>query len=162
MTQLLVSGLKASAFRVTVTFRDDEDRKTFEQEDIFDWLETTRRVDERVAILVTTVFPAVLGDVLNCFYEALETSRKGKLGVSFILIRKPLQESLFLLESIVADRKEFADKLTSAPLKLRGQKAGGMDCFETKFRAKGVHGGKLYLVPRGVICITPRPHNVGI
>jgi len=127
MTQLLISGHKASAFTVTVKFRDDADRKAFEQEDIFDWLEATRRVDERVAILVTIVFPAVLGDMLHCFYEALETSRKGKMGVSFTLIRKPLQESLFILESIVADRKDFADKLTLAPLKLGSQKAGGIE-----------------------------------
>src|SRR5579875_2489264 len=116
MTQLLVSGRKASAFTVTVEFRDDADRRGFEEGDIFDWLEATRRIDERIAILITTVFPAVLGDMLHCFYEALETSRKGKLGVSFILIRKPLQESLFLLESIVADRTGFAERLTSDPL----------------------------------------------
>ena len=127
MTQLIISGRKASAFTVTVTFRDDADRKAFEKGDIFDWLEASRRVDERVAILVTTVFPAVLGDMLHCFYEALETSRKGKLGVSFTLIRKPLQESLFLLKSIVANRENFADKLTSDPLTLRSQKAGGVE-----------------------------------
>jgi hypothetical protein len=115
MTQLLVSGHKASAFTVTVKFRDDTDRKAFEEQDIFDWLAATRRADERVAILVTIVFPAILWDMLHCFYEALETSRKGKLGVSFTLIRKPLQESLFVLESIVADRKDFADKLSLAP-----------------------------------------------
>jgi hypothetical protein len=75
MTQLLVSGHKASAFTVTVAFRDDADQKAFEEGDIFDWLEASRRVDERIAILVTTVFPAFLGDMLHCFYEALETSR---------------------------------------------------------------------------------------
>lgn len=134
MTQLLVSGRKASAFTVTVTFRDDADRKAFEEGDIFDWLEASRRVDERVAILVTTVFPAVLGDMLHCFYEALETSRKGKLGVSFMLIRKPLQESLFLLESMVADRKYFADRLTSAPLELGSQKAGGVEAHTKRIQ----------------------------
>jgi hypothetical protein len=50
--------------------------------------------------------------MLHCFYKALETSGKGKLAVSLMLIRKPLQESLFVLESIVADRTNFAYKLT--------------------------------------------------
>jgi hypothetical protein len=134
MTQLLVSGYNASAFTVTIKFRDDRDRKAFEEDDIFDWLEASRRVDERVAILVAIVFPAVLGDMLHCFYEALETSRKGKLSVSFMLIRKPLQESLFLLESIVADRHSFADRITSDPLQLRSQKAGGVEAHTKRIQ----------------------------
>jgi len=127
MTQLLVSGEKASAFQSTIKFRDEADRQSFEKaDDIFVWLEQSRRVDERAAILVTTVLPAVLSDMLHCFYEALETSRKGKLGITFMLIRKPLQESLFVLESVIADRHEFAEKLSSDPVKLGSQKAGGM------------------------------------
>lgn len=99
MTQLLVSGMKASAFKRIFEFRDDADKLALEEAgDVFAWLEQTRRVDERAALLVSTIFPAVLSDALHCFYEALELSRKAKLSITFILIRKPLQESLFLLE----------------------------------------------------------------
>lgn len=108
MTQLLVSGEKASAFSMTFNFRDEEDRAAFEKaDDIFVWLEQSRRVDEQAAFLVTTVFSAVLSDMLHCFYEALEVSRKGKLTFSFMLVRKPLQESLYLLESVLADRSDL-------------------------------------------------------
>jgi len=65
--------------------------------------------------------------MLHCFYEALETSRKAKLGVSFMLLRKPLQESLYVLETIIADRSGFAQKLTSDPVKLWSQDAGGRE-----------------------------------
>lgn len=134
MTQLLISGRKASAFKVAIRFRDDADREAFEKSDIFSWLEASRRVDERVAVLVSTVFPAILGDMLHCFYEALETSRKGKLAISFMLIRKPLQESLFVLESIVSDRQGFAEKLTDDPIKLGSQKAGGVEAHTKRIQ----------------------------
>jgi hypothetical protein len=134
MAQLLLSGHKASAFKVAIQFRDDADREALEKGDIFSWLEASRRVDERIAILVSTVLPAVLGDMLHCFYEALETSRKGKLSISFMLIRKPLQESLFLLEAIVADRQNFAEKLTYDPIKLGSQKTGGVEAHAKRIQ----------------------------
>jgi hypothetical protein len=65
--------------------------------------------------------------MLHCIYEALDSSRKTKLNITYMLIRKPLQESLFLLESVVADRFDFAEKLATEPLKLRALKAGGVD-----------------------------------
>jgi hypothetical protein len=44
-----------------------------------------------------------------------------------MLLRKPLQESLFVLESVIADRSDFADKLTNDPVKLWSQSAGGVE-----------------------------------
>jgi hypothetical protein len=73
------------------------------------------------------MFPAILGDMLHCFYEALETSRKAKLGISFMLLRKPLQESLYVLEAVIADRADFAKKLTEDPIKLWSQGIGGRE-----------------------------------
>jgi hypothetical protein len=126
MCQLLVSGEKASVFWTSVDIRDEADRLALEQADnVFVWLQQTRRIDERATVLVTTIFPRVLSDMLHCIYEALETSRKAKLIISFMLVRKPLQESLFLLESIVVDRLDFAEKLVSAPTRLWSQGAGG-------------------------------------
>jgi hypothetical protein len=127
MAQLLISGRKSEIFNIRIAFRNEEDRQNFEaMDDVFVWLQNSRRVDERANLLVTTVFPAVLGDMLHCVYESLETSRKGKLGISFMLLRKPLQEGLFLLESVIADRHDFADKLASDPAKLWSQGAGGV------------------------------------
>jgi hypothetical protein len=128
MTQLLVSGLRARAFHVSFDLPDDAAKRELENaSDIFEWLEKHRTPEDRAAVLVTTMFPAILGDMLNCFYKALETSRKAKLGISFMLLRKPLQESLYVLEAVIADRAEFAKKLTEDPIKLWSQGIGGRE-----------------------------------
>jgi hypothetical protein len=77
--------------------------------------------------LVNTVFPAVLSDMLHCIYEALESSRKGKLNITFMLLQKALQESLFLFEAMAVDRAEFANTLATDPVKLYSQTAGGAE-----------------------------------
>jgi hypothetical protein len=88
MTQLLVSGMRASAFHVTFALNDPAARAALENsDDILDWVSRYRTQEERSAVLVTTVFPAVLSDMLHCFYEALETSRKGKLTIAYMLLR---------------------------------------------------------------------------
>jgi len=137
LAKFLVSGEKQGAFFTSIQFKDDANRHAFEQSrDIFEWLEETRRFDERAELLATTVLPAALSDMLHCIYEALTTSRKAKLAVSYMLLRKPLQETLYLLESIVLNRKEFSEKLISDPMKLRGLKAGGMEAHSR--RVQGV------------------------
>ncbi len=66
MAQLLVSGRRASAFKVNIKFRDKADRLAFEKADnVFVWLEQSRRVEERARLLITSVFPAVLGETLE-------------------------------------------------------------------------------------------------
>jgi hypothetical protein len=123
-----VSGEKARAFHVSFDLPDEAAKREFESaSDIFEWLEKHRTPEDRAAVLVATMFPAVLSDMLHCFYEALETSRKAKLGISFMLLRKPLQESLYVLEAVIADRAEFAQKLTKDPIKLWSQGIGGRE-----------------------------------
>lgn len=135
LAQLLKSGEEGGFFRTTITFNDEADRVSFEQaEDIFDWLEETQRLNDRTSILTTTVFPAILSDMLHCIYEALESSRKAKLNVTYMLVRKPIQESLFLLETIVVNPNDFAAKLAVDPLKLRGEKAGGLDAHTRRIQ----------------------------
>jgi hypothetical protein len=135
MAQLLLSGRHAKAFHIRFEFRDQEDKLSFEQtDDIFLWLEQTRRDDERVALIVSTVFPAILSDMLHCIYEVLETSRKGKLTISYMLLRKPIQESLFVLESIILDQPGFASKLATTPGTMGSQKAGGVEVHRKRIQ----------------------------
>lgn len=63
--------------------------------------------------------------MLHYIYETPETSRKAKLNVSYSLLRKPIQESLYVLEAVSVDRGEFSRKLSEDPLKLYSQGAGG-------------------------------------
>lgn len=135
LAQLLKSGAEGGFFRTTIAFEDEADRISFEKtEDIFCWLEETQRLNDRTSILTTTVFPAVLSDALHCIYEALESSRKAKLNITYMLLRKPIQESLFLFETIIINPHDFAAKLATDPLKLRGEKAGGLDAHTRRIQ----------------------------
>lgn len=127
MARLLQAGERSGIFKVSLALTDDERRSFEETDDILDWVMEHRSPEERSAVLVTMVFPAVLSDMLHCVYETLETSRKAKLNVSYMLLRKPIQESLYLLETAVADRVAFATKLSADPLKLWSQGAGGCE-----------------------------------
>ena len=128
LAQLLVSGSKSGAFVARIPLDEPGDVDAFAaHSDLFEWLETSGRVRDRAKILKSIVLPAVLSDMLNCIYEALQSSKKGKLNVSYILLRKPLQESLYMLESIIIDELDFASKLATNPLLLRPKNAGGLD-----------------------------------
>jgi len=70
--------------------------------------------DEEVdEIIKRQIFDAVLCDFLHYLYTALDTSEKGKLSVSFALLRKPFKDNLFILEWILADPKDFFKKFRS-------------------------------------------------
>lgn len=128
VAQLLVSGMEQGIFVTNLTFHDEKDLIDFERaNDLIDWLKKSGRIDDEADVLVTTAFPAVLSDMLHCIFEALEASRKGKLAVAYMLLRKPFQESLYLLESVVADKASFAKMIAEDPVGLRPQNAGGID-----------------------------------
>lgn len=128
IAQLLASGMQHGIFVTDLSFKDEQDKAAFEQaEDLFDWLSLSERMEEEHDVLVTMAFPAVLSDMLHCIFEALEASRKGKLAIAYMLLRKPLQESLYLLEAVVADKAAFSEMIANDPLKLRPKNAGGLD-----------------------------------
>ena len=128
MVQIIASGEEGNFFTTTINLEDNHESKSLENsDDIFAWLEAKNRFNDRAKVLKITIFPALLSDMLHCIYEVLETSRKGKLGISYMLIRKPIQESLYLLEAIVLDELDFSEKLSENPLKLRSQNAGGVN-----------------------------------
>jgi hypothetical protein len=133
MAQLLVSSEKSGVYSATFEFLDEEDRLAFEAaEDVFDWFDRTDRVEEKSEFLRLTVFPALLSDALHFIYEALECSRKAKLNVAYALIRKPIQENLFVLESIAVGLAEFSGKFENSPMLLRAQKAGGIEVHRAR------------------------------
>ncbi|NWA24526.1 hypothetical protein HX866_06455 [Pseudomonas gingeri] len=128
LAQLLASGTKQEIFVTSISLNDEQDKSALDQaDDLIEWLKLSGRMDDEVDVLVTMAFPAVLSDMLHCIFEALEASRKGKLAIAYMLLRKPFQESLYLLESVVADKKSFANMIADDPSKLRPQNAGGID-----------------------------------
>lgn len=133
LVELVRSAEENGAFSQTFQFRDDDDRRAFENAtDIFDWIDRTGRKEEHTELLRRFVFPALLSDLLHFVYQALESSRVASLAVAYSLIRKPLQESLFVFETIATDAHGFAERLANNPLELRSQKAGGIDAHRRR------------------------------
>lgn len=128
LVEIMHSGEKQKVFDYQLSFQSESERKELEEaENIFDWFENCGREKDFAKFLRQAVFPALLSDMLHFIYEALESSRKGKLNVTYALIRKPIQESLFVFEEIISDVDQFAAHLRNRPQSLRSQKIGGID-----------------------------------
>lgn len=126
LAELVASGHKEKIFTAQIKLANLNQEDSLNRlGDIFLWLETEELFEQRAVVLKTVVLPAVIKDMLDCIYEGLMASRKSKLNITFMLIRKPIQESLYLLESMVLD--EFTDYMVNDPLKLRQKNAGGID-----------------------------------
>ena len=119
LVELIRSAEKHGSFKHGLDFRDEAD--------LLEWLARRSQDDERATFLRRTIFPALLTDFLQFLYGALGNSRAGSLNVTYALLRKPLQENLFLLETIAADIDEFVRYFTENPLRLDSQKAGGTE-----------------------------------
>src|SRR5580658_3264744 len=136
LAELLRSAEQQGVFTHHVRFENEDDRREFERAaDVFDWFEATGRSAERAKFFRKSVFPALRSDMLHFVYEALESSRKAKLAVTYALLRKPIQETLFVLEVIAYDLPAFAERFLNDPLQLRGQKAGGVEAHHRRIAA---------------------------
>lgn len=100
MTEIIVSGEKANAFTTNLNLSKEEKISISAEEDIIDWLKKNDRIDDKNKIISATVLPAILSDMMHCIFEALSSAYKGKMAVAYMLIRKPIQESLFVLEEM--------------------------------------------------------------
>jgi hypothetical protein len=56
---------------------------------------------------------ALASDAVNFLFEALSCSEKGKLTVTFALLRKPLKENLFLLELLLGNPERFTEAVAN-------------------------------------------------
>nr|VFK50993.1 MAG: hypothetical protein BECKTUN1418D_GA0071000_100418 [Candidatus Kentron sp. TUN] len=135
MVQIIKSGEEQNVFTTRISLKTDNEVESLEEMgDIFLWLEIEKRFDDRAKILKTYILPFVLSDMMHCVFESLESSRKAKLSISYMLIRKPLQESLYLLEEIVLDELDFSEKLATDPLKLRPSNASSIENHVQRIR----------------------------
>jgi hypothetical protein len=135
MVELLRSGELVGAFEYRFPLNEAEAESLRAAADVFEWIEQESRHEERAPILRATVFPALLSDLLHFIYEALQSARKGKLIVAFALLRKPLQENLYLMETIAIDLTGFSDKLAADPMKLRLKNVGGLSGHRNRIAA---------------------------
>ena len=119
LANTLVSGENQDIFNYEFSLEERIANNLEKDEDIILFLQENELYEHRNKILKTIILPAVLSDTLHCIYEALISSKKGKLNISYMLIRKPIQESLYLLESMIIDETAFGKSMVENPLELR-------------------------------------------
>jgi len=110
LAQTVVEGVKANVFNVSVIDEDGgllKKLQSAEGRDIIQILEEEGRFVEVFLLLYRQVTVAILSDMCHFIFEALNCSQKGKLTVTFHLLRKPLVENLLYLEYLLADPGSF-------------------------------------------------------
>lgn len=127
MVEMLCSGEKKEIFTAKLNLTKDDQLSIGDEGDILGWMHDQKRFEERDLLVKSTILPAMLSDMMSCIYEAISAASKGKMTIAFMLIRKPIQESLYVLESMVLDEREFVDTLFINPMKLRPKNGGGID-----------------------------------
>ena len=109
----LVEGEKNHIFDYTTDIKclsDVEELKDLPDDQLIDWLAYHGYIDELKELTYRQLIPALLSDSCHFIYEALSSSAKGKLAVTFTLLRKPLKQNLFYLEWLLSDPNDFCDK----------------------------------------------------
>lgn len=99
--------------RLTPEMRQEFQKADLSGEELFSWMETHGYQDEINDLVERQVIGGVVADAAQFIYEALRCSEKGKLAVTFALLRKPLRENLLLLELLLTDRVRFLDMLAN-------------------------------------------------
>jgi hypothetical protein len=123
MCDIIVTGEKLDYFKTELNIDAEE------VDDFINYLVENSLFNELSKILKSTIFPAALSEILHCIYEALESSRKGKLNVSYMLVRKPIQENLYLFEKIINNETLFTESLCFEPQKLDRGSSGGLEQY---------------------------------
>jgi len=84
-------------------------------DELASWMEQNGYITEFREANRRHICIALLADFCQFIFEALDCSRKGKLVVSYALLRKPLKENLFYFEWLLADPADFINRF-HAPL----------------------------------------------
>lgn len=79
-------------------------------EELFEWMKRNGYEAELREATRRHICVALLADFCHFVYEALVCSQKGKLTVTYALLRKPLKENLFYFEWMLADPADFIER----------------------------------------------------
>lgn len=105
-------------FEAPIKFKNEQEFESVqmlhEGSDLYQWLQENGHQDVIKDMNYKQIFVALLSDSCHFIYEALQCSRKGKLTVSYNLLRKPFKENLFILEWLLADPNELLESFSSA------------------------------------------------
>src|SRR3990167_10817827 len=98
--QIVFSGHANNIFGLKVEASEEEIAQLDVSQNIWEWLEQTGRDKDRTELTARVAFQAVLEDMMVCLEKAVECAGEGKMTLAFMLLRKPLEESLIILEEI--------------------------------------------------------------
>ena len=109
IVEALRSGEAASIFHHEITMEEHELSaiEGLVGDELFEWFESNGHKDIVLILYYKQLCAALLSDMLNFIYEALQCSKKGKLTVTYALLRKPFKENLFYLEWLLSDPGAF-------------------------------------------------------
>lgn len=116
LVDIIINGERKKKFNVKVKF---DDRKLINQfknlkgEKLYKWLRKNGFEDELGMLIFKQIYVAVLSDFCHFIHTALKCSEKGKLSVTYSLLRKPLKDHLFILEWLLANPNDFLKKFNS-------------------------------------------------
>ena len=111
-------GEESKSFHVTIEFKhsaEAESLQGLEGEFIWQWLEEKGYSDKLGELLLKSLFPALLADFCQFTYEALRCSTRGRLTVTYALLRKPLKEDLAYLEWMLGNPEFLLTTLYNEP-----------------------------------------------
>jgi len=104
LVKIIVEGEKLEVFKQSIKTKRKFPK--IKGEDLFDWVrENFPRQAKKY--MIKGIFEATLSDALQFIFTALQSSTKGKLSVTYALLRKPLKDNLFILELLNTDKKDF-------------------------------------------------------
>jgi len=119
LAKIVIEGEKNGDFYHKFQLKNEDDMHTIEsvhQEKILDTLLNLGYETEMNWILMKQIFVAVLSDFTQYIFTALDASTKGRLSVTFCLLRKPFKDNLLILEWLLANSDEFLGKFKSSDL----------------------------------------------
>ena len=104
LVRIIVEGERLGVFKQSIKTK----KKVPELKDefFFDWLRKTFPRQSK-KFMVRNIFAGTLSDALHFILTALQCSVKGKLSVTYAILRKPLKDNLFILELLNVDKRDF-------------------------------------------------------
>lgn len=112
LVQIVQTGEQKDIFNSEIIFDSEseaEEMSGLSGEELWSWLDN-KDEDLIKDLSYKQIFVAVLTDLCQFVFESLQTSRKGKLTVSFALLRKPFRDDLLILEWLLADAAAIVKK----------------------------------------------------
>jgi len=116
LAQIVVEGERSGLNLTRVTLKSKKQAKQMDGlrgEELWQWLDDNGYKDVLFESAYREILMALLADFCQYIFEALRSSKKGKLSVAYTLLRKPFKDNLLMLEWMLVDPKEFLMKFFS-------------------------------------------------